>query len=329
MRSAGPALWSERPERGSAALVSVMAFLSLRLGWGAARLLVGPIAIYYLFAAPEAREASRRFLARALGRAPTWAERFRHLRTFADVLLDRLFLLAGRDAGFRIEVEGLEALTAALDASAGRGVLLFGSHLGSFEALRAFGRTSPVPVRATMYRANAGAYTRMMERLDPALAREIIEIGTPDSVLRMQEVLARGEMVGLLADRLPPAQGSRAGAGGRRRARPVPFLGDPAPFPTAPFVLAARLGVPAVLFFGIRTGPRAYRIAFATLSADPAREAPDSLLARYVAALEARCRAHPFNWFNFHDVWAPAPSVSPGGAARAADAAGGVERSAA
>ena len=318
MRSAASASWSERPERGSAALVAAMAFLSLRLGWRPARLLVGPIALYYLLAAPAARDASRRFLTRALGRAPSWAERFRHLRSFAHVLLDRMFLLAGRDAGFRIEVAGLDVLTGALDASAGRGALLFGSHLGSFEALRAFGRTSPVPARAAMYRANAGAYTRLMERLDPALARETIEIGTPDTVLRMREVLARGEMVGLLADRLPPA-----GAGGRRRAISLPFLGDPAPFPAAPFLLAASLGVPAVLFFGIRTGPRAYRIEFATLSPDPARETPDALLARYVAALEERCRAHPFNWFNFHDVWAAAP-----GRALPA-AAGGVERPAA
>jgi predicted LPLAT superfamily acyltransferase len=292
-----------------------MAFLSLRLGWGAARLLVAPIALYYLLAAPSARAASRRFLARALRREPSWAERFRHIHSFAHVVLDRLFLLAGREAGVRIEVAGLSALTEAMAASAARGVLLFGSHLGSFEALRAFGRNSPLPVRATMYRANAGAYTRLMERLDPALARDTIEIGTPDAVLRMQEALARGEMVGLLADRLPP--------GARRRVLTLPFLGAPAPFPTAPFLLAVRLGVPAVQFFGLRTGKRAYRIEFASLTLHPTSETVGTLAARYVAALEAACRAHPFNWFNFHDVWTDdAPDAAAPRAAAVADGVG-------
>jgi len=28
-----------------------------------------------------------------------------------------------------------------------------------------------------------------------------------------------------------------------------------------------------------------------------------SSVARYAARLEAMCREHPYNWFNFHDFW--------------------------
>ena len=71
-------------------------------------------------------------------------------------------------------------------------------------------------------------------------------------MLRVRESLERGEMVGILADRAPAGQ----------KMVTVPFLGDPAPLPTGPLVLCAALGVPVVLFVGVRTGARRYNIHF-------------------------------------------------------------------
>ena len=155
---------------------------------------------------------------------------FRHLFTFACVLLDRLFLLSNRLRHFRIDAAGVGHVTSALAQA--RGCVLLGSHLGSFEVLRAFARQSPVPVKILMYRANSGAYSRLVERLDPTLADAIIEIGTPEAMLRVRESLERGEMVGILADRAPAGQ----------KMVSVPFLGDPASLPTGPLSAVRRSG---------------------------------------------------------------------------------------
>ena len=64
---------------------------------------------------------------------------------------------------------GCEAVTEMVNA--GRGCILLGSHLGSFDVLRAFGRTAPVRVSPVMFRRNSGHLTRLLERLDPELAR--------------------------------------------------------------------------------------------------------------------------------------------------------------
>jgi predicted LPLAT superfamily acyltransferase len=288
-----------------------MAWLSLSFGWGAAQLLIGPIALYFFSASPGARANSRAFLRRALGREPRLIEQFRHFLVFSNVVLDRIFLLSGRDSGYRTEVIGLPALTGALAETGGRGCLLLGSHLGSFEALRAFGRTSPVPVRPLMYRANAGTFGRLTEHLNPALARDIIEIGTPDAMLRVQEALDRGEIIAILADRVPD--------GARRRGVAVDFLGAPATFPTTPLLLAARFGVPAVLCFGVRAAPRTYRIEFAPLALRVTLDKVPDYLRLYVRELEARCRVHPFNWFNFHDFWNTPPTRAAAGHAAASD----------
>ena len=298
--------WSARRERGSAALIRLMVWLTLSLGWPIGQMLLYPITTYFFLCSRGARRASARFLSHVLNRPATAREQFRHLFTFSCVLLDRLFLLSDRVAHFRIDVAGLEHVTAAL--SQGRGCVLLGSHVGSFEVLRAFGRRSPVPIRVLMYRANAGAYSRLVEPLDPTFRDAIIDVGTPEAMLSVRESLARGEIVGILADRAPNGQ----------KVVTVPFLGEPAAFPTGPLVLCASLGVPVVLFFGIHLGPRCYDVRFEPfadrIAIGRATRTEDitGWVKRYVGRLEAFCREYPFNWFNFYEFWAPAaPSSRP------------------
>jgi predicted LPLAT superfamily acyltransferase len=307
--------WSKRRERGSATLVQLMIWITLGLGWQVGHALLYPITAYFFLFSRGVRRASDRFLGRALRRRATAREIFRHLFTFSCVLLDRLFLLSDRLQHFQIDVTGLEHVTSAL--ARGRGCVLLGSHLGSFEVLRAFGRQSPVPVRVLMYRANAGSYSRLVERLDPTLVDAIIEIGTPEAMLLVRESLARGEMVGILADRAPDGQ----------KMVTLPFLGAQAAFPTGPFVLCAALGAPVVLFFGIHTGLRRYEVRFEAFAdrivAERATRTEDITrwLRRYVGRLDELGRAYPFNWFNYYDFWdvpSPTPPLLAAGVAAAA-----------
>ncbi|MGH7043585.1 MAG: hypothetical protein ACREFY_15860 [Acetobacteraceae bacterium] len=314
--------WNHRAERGGTLLVRLTIWLALRFGWHAGRVLLIPITGYFFLAAPDARRASARFLGRALGRPAGAAAVFRHLLGFAAMLFDRIFFLAGRAGTFSLSVVGAEHLATAV--AAGRGVVLLGGHLGSFEALRAFGRTAPVPVRVLMYRANMGAFSRAMERLDPTLAAAVIEIGAPEAMLRVREAITRGEIVGILADRMPePAaraatdDGPRGRASGAARRVRVPFLGAEAGFPAGPFLLAAGLGAPVLLFFGLRTGPRRYELRF-----EPFAERLDlprigraaalrQVVVCYADRLAERARTHPFQWFNFHDLWDPTWEAPP------------------
>jgi predicted LPLAT superfamily acyltransferase len=135
----------------------------------------------------------------------------------------------------------------------------------------------------------------------------VIEIGTPDAMLRVRESLDRGEFVGILGDRTPADQKFMA----------MPFLGEEAPFPTGPMALAATLHAPVLLVYGVRTGRRRYKIGF-ELFADEivlgrATRTEDlrHWIGLYVAWLEGMCRRHPFNWFNFHDFWDKPHDASP------------------
>lgn len=309
--------WAQRPERGSAWLVRVMVAISFGLGWHAGWVILLGITAWFLATSPRARAASREYLGRVLGRPARFRDVTRHFYVFASSIMDRLFLVTGRTRRFRIRTAGLEHVQSVL--ARGQGCILLGAHLGSFEVLRTVAGTAPVPVRPLMFRRNAGALTRLLDRLDPELRESVIEIGSPDSMLRAREAVERGEIVGLLADRAPAGH------------RPVeaPFLGSPAPFPAGPFILAAVLGVPVVLFHAVRTGPRRYQVRFepfadrvvlrrASRTADL-----EAWAARYAEALERACLAHPFNWFNFFPFWerasdaASAPPLPRGASRRA------------
>ncbi len=307
--------WLRQRERGSLLALRLMARIALTLGWRVGHALLYPITAYFVATAPAAQRAAvGAYLARALGRRPGRRDVFRLYFTFACTMLDRVFLLAGRTRGYRIETFGLDALDARLRSGGDRrGAILLGAHLGSFEALRALTAANcPVEIHPMMYEENARQADALFNALDAGRAPSIIALGKPDTMLRAGEALARGGIVGLLGDRAPR---------GERMVR-VPFLGATAPFPAGPHLLAGVLGAPVVLFFGLWRGPRCYELRFEEFAervaiprADRAGAVAESA-ARYAARLEALCRAHPYNWFNFYDFWAEQESAAPAEAPR-------------
>jgi predicted LPLAT superfamily acyltransferase len=291
--------WTVAPERGSVRLARFMLWLVHSIGWWPGHLLLYPIAGYFLLASPRPRAAARAYLARALGRPAGLRDLFRLYFTFASTILDRAFLVSGKAEHYRVEVQGLEALQARI--AAGRGCLIFGAHLGSFEALRLVAdRGCPVEVSIMMHEANAARLKAVFDAVGGAArAAAVIPLGTAEAMLRAQECLERNGLVGLLADRAPRAE----------RVLEVPFLGQPAPLPTGPHLLAAVLGAPVMLAFGIWRGPRHYEVRFEPFAEPlpPGRAGRKAAVAervrRYAERLDALCREHPYNWFNFYDFW--------------------------
>ena len=293
--------WKARPEGGGRFAIWLIRSIGRYGGRPLARACLYPITLYFLLRRGPERRASREWLSRAFGHPPSLFAVARHIHTFAATILDRVFLLGDRRPGrFDVQVHGLEDLHAAI--AHGRGVLLFGSHLGSFEVLRVLKRARPdVPLRVVLDRAHNPALTELLEALDPDVANAVIDAGLPgpDIMLAIGEAVAGGAMVALLVDRVQPGSPALA----------IPFLGRPAPWPLAPWQLAAALQVPIVLAFGLYRGGNRYELLFEPFSdgvrlprGERVRALP-ALIARYVARLEHHARRAPFNWFNFYPFW--------------------------
>ncbi|HSN20508.1 MAG TPA: acyl-CoA synthetase [Usitatibacter sp.] len=286
--------WTRRPERGSPFLIRFIVWFSRRAGRAPARVLLRVTAAYFFLTAGAARRASREFLRRCLGREPTLAERFGLLFAFASTVHDRVFFLEGRFDLFEVDVRGAELFDE-------RGAIVMGAHLGSFEAARACGRGRRA-IAMAMYEDNARKVQSALAAIAPEAEKDIVPLGRIDSMLRLEERLESGALVGVLADRTLADE----------PVLEIPFLGAPAPFPTGPMRMAAALRARVAFMAGLYRGGNRYEIRFEPIAdftdlegvARVEREARvNEAVRRYAECLERHCRLAPDNFFNFHRFW--------------------------
>lgn len=286
--------WTDKAERGSAWLIHLIVWLARTVGRPICRLLLYPIVGYFLLTDRSARRASAEFLERARGRPSRLRDVFAHLYCFAATLLDRVYMAAGEFDRFDLQIDGLSLVEQAL--AQGRGCVLMGSHLGSFDLLMLAHRAMDGRPVNVMMRVDPRARVRRIAGVEDG-AMNVIELGRPDSYLRAHEALGRGEIVALLADRVEPGAASLA----------MDFMGRPALLPLAPHVLAARAQAPVLMCFGLYEGGRRYRIVFdefgPAAAATGRGEALRPTVTRYAEHLEAEARRRPLNWFNFYPYW--------------------------
>ena len=305
--------WQSRPEGGGRFAIWLIRAIALYGGRRMGRLCLYPITLYFFVRRGPERQASRHYLQRAFGRPATTWQVLKHIHCFAATILDRIFLLAHGEQPFRIETEGLDLLDQCV--AQGRGVLLFGSHQGSFEALRAIGARRPeMPLRVVLDKQKTPAMTELLEALAPDVGACVIDAAQDGTTiaLAMAEACHDGALVAMLADR----------GRGHEVLRRTGFLGSSAPFPISPWLLAHTLQVPVVLCFGLYLGGNRYKLVFEPFSERvhiPRHDrgpALDALIARYAQRLEHYIHVAPYNWFNFYDFWQDAP-VADGPAAAA------------
>lgn len=290
--------WAELPERGTPAMLRLISWIALRIGRRAARLLLYPITLYFLISTHAARRVSRDYLKRVGGRPAYWWHVFRHFHCFAATILDRLYLLRSEFQRFDVTLHDREILHRQVES--GKGCILLGSHLGSFEVLRTLGVTQQeLPLKVLMDTAHNENITRFLDALNPEIADTVIASDRPDALLRVKESLDAGFLIGALGDRV-------ASDGKTTQCQ---FLGAPATFPAGPILLAAVMHCPVILFFGVYRGGNRYEIYFEQLAEEVIlnrdRRAEDVRywMQRYADRLEHYTRLAPYNWFNFYPFW--------------------------
>jgi len=290
--------WLAQRERGSRIAYQFMTWTALRLGRPLSRALLYPICIYFVFFSPKASKGIRVFLERIFKRRVGLTDLYRQYHCFSTTLLDRAFIITGQFQHFDLQFRNAEVLLDRVDR--GQGCLLLGSHLGSFEIVRASGlQRRQVEIKLLMYEENAPLINETLTRLDPSIANSIIPVGQPDTMLRVKDCLDHGGLVGILGDRVIEND----------KVVSCKFLGQMAPFPSGPMLLASILKTPVILFFGLYRGASRYEIYFelfaeqVILDRNHRTRDLQAWTQRYVERLEHYCHLAPSNWFNFYDFW--------------------------
>ncbi len=303
----GAGSWVSVAERGSVLGMRFVVWCYRVLGRRFCQLLIRPIVLYFFLTDRKGRRASLRYLRRlygrpggpeALGGPPTWRHALRHYHAYGLSILDRVGFWLGRDDDYALALHGAEQFTRLQPD--GRGAILLGTHLGSFDALRVLARQRQVVVNVVMFIQHARMINSIFQSLDQDASVRMIQLdaNSINAAFAIKACIERGEFVALLADRV--------GIGDEKRTGQIEFLGDRTAFPYGPFFLASLLKCPLIFMVALRAGDGRYeafaeRVAERIVVSGP--DDLDALAADYARRLERYCIMAPYQWFNFYDYW--------------------------
>lgn len=291
--------WLTRPERGALWGIQFMFRLATLLGRAPASLFVRIIAAWYFIFDRASREASRAWLSVVFERPATRSEIYKHLLTFSQVTLDRIFLLQEKYHHFVITYTGDHHLAALQESQTG--ALLLGAHLGSFEAMRAGGQRDVLDIHIMGNFSNARMINALFDQLNDELKTRVIDVGTDaiSGTFEAKQRIEEGSMVAILADRVSDEE----------RSVEVTFFGKKARLPAGPFLIASMMRCPIYLVFGLYEAPNRYDlfcepfVEELTLSRRERMKQVQAVAQKYAEAVERYARKSPYCWFNFYDFW--------------------------
>ncbi len=314
--------WSRTEERHGALGMRVM-LTAYRIGGRTLfNALLYPVIGYFWLTGRTARQASVNYLSRITVTAerkgvslPHPLNSFRHFMRFGNAMLDKL-------AGWRGDLRLGDQVVFADDRQKEhieqqRGLLVLASHLGDIEVCRALAQGSGnIKINALVFSAHAKRFKALLTEVCPDAGINLIAVDDigPDTAILLKTKLDAGEWVAIVGDRTPViAPGT---------VNPSPrviwseFLGEPAPFPQGPFILAAALCCPVALIFALKQHNRLqiHFEHFADRIALPRSQRQLMLqqtVDRYAARLEHYCMISPLDWFNFFDFWQLPEASSP------------------
>ena len=258
------------------------------------------VAFYFFIASPSSFRIIYTFYHKRLG----WGSLrsvlavYRNYYAFGQIILDKTATMGGFNTRFTYNFDGEEYLRKmAADKTGG---LLISAHTGNFEMAGHMLERINTQVNILMLDAEHQKIKRYLSSFTRKSFR-IIPIRDDNShIFEISLALERKEIICMHGDRYMP--GSKVITRN--------FLGEKASFPTGPFYLAMKYGVPVSFVFAMKEGnrnyhfsatpPKLYRQQATSAKRD---EMLTTIVDDYISELEKNVNAYPYQWFNYYNFW--------------------------
>jgi len=259
------------------------------------------VIFYYVVFFPEQRKKtyfylSHRFQSKNIfGR---FLDSYRMMLNFGKILIDRAITGIMGNKALNMKFNDQEVLLNLRNKN--NGIILMMSHVGCWQVAMYALNLFNAPVNLLMHREEGNVDNQYFEQAGLSNIFKIIDPGGYlGGTLEMMEALKNNEILSVMGDRVIDLT---------RNVTDVKFLGEDAPFHYSPFKIASVTGAPVVVLFSNKTGPDSYELEIADII-----HVPENLrrsgkifkpyVERYVKTLEAFTDKHPYQFFNFYDMW--------------------------
>lgn len=278
---------------GNGIFVATLKYLGVRPAY----MLLVFVAPYFVFFAPSARRSVMKYHRKILGygRLKSVAQTFALFYRFGQTIIDKIAVKHGITKPYEFDYgTTYNEFLSVLDA--GRGAIIIGAHVGSWEVGAPFFFSYGKRMNIVMLDAEYAKIKHVIEQGTDAANFKIIPLGDDglDSILKIKSALDHGEYVCFQGDRFM----------NDRNAITTTFLGHEAQFPRGLFKLAAKMRVPIIFYYAMRQRHRKYNFIFEMARMDEnGTTTADNIFAQYIASLERIVKKYPQQWFNFYEFW--------------------------
>lgn len=271
------------------------------LGLGFAYFFLRIIVIYFVIFAPSASRAQYKYFReiQKLSKWKSFTSLIRNYYVFGQVILDKVGLMAGVKTNFTYNFDGEEYLhQLANDKS---GALLVGAHFGNWEIAGQLLHRINTKVHIIMLDAEHEKIKKLINKNTEKRSFNIIPIKSDMSHLALiKKAFDNHEFVAMHGDRF---------LDGAKHFN-CEFMGKKADFPTGPFYMAMKYGVPITFVSAAKetnthyhffaTKPQLFRNYGKPKMRDKETK---KIMKLYINNLESLLKKYPLQWFNYYDFW--------------------------
>ena len=259
------------------------------------------VVLYYMFFRPSIRRRTEYYLHRRFqnrGPLARFVDGYRMSLELGKILIDRATVEILGSEKMKVTLYGRKKLLKLLDRQCGFVLLM--SHVGSWQVALSGLSFINVPVNLLLEREQGNIDRPYFEYAGAASPYRIINPGGYlGGTLEMLQVLKNGEVLCVMGDRV---------FGSPKSYVKVEFLGEEASFPYSAFKLASAASVPIVVLFSYKNGPNSHALKFLKIIRVPKNLGRSGkyflpYVSQYVEELESFVRMHPYQFFNFYNMW--------------------------
>jgi len=253
---------------------------------------------YFLFSYKSSRFIFDYFHRRlGYGRLKSLFKIYTNYYQLGQTVIDKVVIMSGIHNRFSFDFDGEDHLRNIVSLQ--KGGLLLGAHIGNWEIAGHLLQRLETPINIVMF---DGEHQQIKEYLDHVTGKrkaKIIVIKNDLShIYEISEALKNKELVCIHADRF--LEGNKIVMS--------EFLGEKAPFPAGPFMLAASFNVPVSFVFAMKERTFHYHFFASALKTYDNKEKKagiQQMLDDFSAEMGRKLREFPEQWYNYYDFWQP------------------------